>query len=575
MLNWLKRKASSTPATGSVPVADIAQVLADADQLREAGHRERALDAYRQAHQLDAGRVSPLYWLATLHEEAGEFERARDYASRALLLDPDQIGLLLRMGGIAAAMRDHAAARDTYHRVARLDPDAPGIDALLADQLCIVGQLNEGIAAFDRALQRQPDSVQLQQARLFCLNYTDLLSPQQLADEHRAWGARHGPELLAGLHSAMPATDHAKLRVGYVSPDFRDHAVAFFVAPLLEHHDRSRFEVFAFDTSAVAEDSTTERMKAHVHEWRHVHDLDDAALAAAIRAAGIQILVDLSGHTKGNRLLMFARKPAPVQVTWLGYLSTTGLTAMDYRLTDAHMDPPGLTESLHTEELVRLPVQACFAPWPDAPPVAPSPISQGAPLTFGSVNQWSKVSDATKDLWASILVECQDARLHAIVRGGQNPGLQHAIAAEFAQRGVTSGQVEVFPFLTTTSFLQVLGRIDVALDPFPYGGGTTTMQCLWMGVPVVTLAGATALSRNSVGPLVCAGLRELVAATPAEYQATAIRLGRDPQTLARLRTELRPRLRSSALTDATAFAHSVEEAYRGMWDRYISAQTRA
>ena len=567
MLGWLKQKISG-PAPALPAAADADALIAAAEAARERGDAAEAIRQYRDAHAAAPSRAYPLYWLATLLQDSGELKDAFAFGQRGLALDPDQIGLLLRMGSIAGALLDPVAALGFYQRAAQLDPDVPDIDALLADQLCHLGRVDEGIAAFDRALARNPESLKLAEARLFCLNFTNLLAPAALAREHMAWGQRveRTVQRLPPRAASGGAID-GKMRIGYVSPDLRDHAVSYFVAPLLERHDRNRFDVSVFDTSALPEDFMTARMQACVTGWHRVSGLSDDELAAAIQAAGIDILVDLSGHTKGNRLNVFARKPAPIQVTWLGYLGTTGLKAMDYRFTDAYMDPPGLTEALHCEELVRLPVHACFSPLRDTPGASPSPVAAGAALTFGSVNQWAKVSAETRDLWAAVLVRCPGARLHVIARGGHNPALQRMIAAEFARRGARADQVQVFPFMSTPDFLQFMARIDIALDPFPYGGGTTTMQCLWMGVPVVTLAGATPMARNSIGPLHGAGLSDLVAGSPSEYQEIAVRLGRDVARLAALRRDLRARMAASPLADGAGFARGVERAYETMRDR--------
>ncbi len=524
------------------------------------------MELYASAHQSAPDRVYPLYWLATVHQESRDLIKAREYGERGLALDPNQIGLLLRLANIANEMRDPTTALEYYERAWRLDRTLPEIDALLADQLCYLGRITEGVAAFDRAIALQPDSLQLQQSRLFVLNYATVFTPAQLFEEHRAWGSRC--EALAKRSSRVAIASnraHTRLRIGYVSPDLRDHAVAYFVAPLFENHDRERFDIVCFDTSPSAEDWMTRRLRANVGEWLRVSDLSDDALEAAIRASRIDILLDLAGHTRFNRLPVFARKPAPVQATWLGYLNTTGLRTMDYRLTDAHMDPVGLTEALHTEKLFRLPVQACFAPSPDAPPVEGSPLAGGAPLTFGSVNQWPKVSAATKSLWSRVLVARPDSRLFVIARGGQNPKMQMAIKSDFTRHGARPEQIEVFPFMSTKDFLTLLGHVDIALDPSPYGGGTTTMQCLWMGVPVVAMSGTTALSRNSIGPLVEVGLDRLVAENQDQYVEAALRLSGDPREFIRLRAELRQTMTASRLMDAAGFARAIEAAYVDMW----------
>ncbi len=310
-------------------------------------------------------------------------------------------------------------------------------------------------------------------------------------------------------------------------------------------------------------------------EWHRVGHLDDDALSADIRQKGIDILIDLAGHTSGNRLLTFARRPAPVQATWLGYLNTTGLTAVDYRISDSHLDPPGLTEELHTERLMRLATHACFAPWPDSPAISPSPVNGRERLTYGSVNQWPKVADPVKDVWAQILLQAPEARLLIVARGTQHNTVRARVIDDFARRGVRPEQVTVHAFLPSREFLQLLGQVDVALDPFPYGGGTTTMHCLWMGVPVVTLRGRTAMARNSVGILDAVGLADLGAATMEEYRDTALALGRDHARLAMLRSVLRIRMTASRLMDADAFARDFERALVAMWEGYCGHGTGA
>lgn len=571
MFDWLKRRNSPPSPAASPETTSVDALIAQADVLRESGQRDLALAAYLQAHKSDAQRIYPLYWLATLEEECGRFDEALAYCQRALALDAGQIGLLLRAASITVALGDDVAALENYQRVAALDPDAPGIDAHLADQYCRLGQLRDGVEAFDRALARTPDDAILQSNRLFVLNYSELLTAEQLFAEHQSWGSRHEAVLRATWHPFEYNRDPGRrLKVGLVSADLRAHAVANFVEPWLRAHDRNQIESHCFDVSADPEDATTASMRGLAHSWHRVADLGDAALAARIRAAGIDILLDLSGHTRGNRLLVFARRPAPVQATWLGYLNTTGLTAMDYRLTDDNLDPPGMTAQFHTETLARLAAHACFAPASGTPEVVPSQVGQGHPLTFGSVNQWPKVSASVKDLWAKMLKQLPEARLFVIARGANHPAVRSRIVDSFVQRGVRAELLEVFPFMPTAEFLRLLGRVDIALDSFPYGGGTTTMQCLWMGVPVLTIKGRVAMSRNSVGILDAVGLADLAVATPADYVQTGVALGRDVARLVVLRQQLRGRMAASRVTDAGSFARDMERALRDMWITYCN-----
>ncbi len=572
MFSLFGRKVRAKPQLDPSGSVDVDDLLRRADALRENSDSVAALPLYQMALQADPKSLHALYWLATFSEEAGDLQAAKEYCERGLAIDPDQIGLLLLIGNVAIRGLDPIFALQCYQRVAKLDPEVPDLDALMADQYCLMGRIEEGLAAFDRAIARRPEAVTLQSNRLFVLNYSKKLSPPELFEEHRRWGERHQSKARTPLNTESVILDPEKrLRIGYVSPDFRDHPVAAFLEPVLETHDKKAFEIFCFDTSPAAEDSVTARLKRSADRWHSVVDLTDQALADTIRKSQIDILVDLSGHTKWNRLLMFALRPSPIQATWLGYLSTTGLTAMDYRITDGYLDPEGETEHLHTETLYRLPHHSCFRPSPQSPPVSALPASTTGYITFGSMNQWPKVSDEVKDAWASLLRHVDRSRLLIVARGGQNPVFREHIIGEFVLRGIEATRIRVLPALDFLAFLDLFNEIDISLDPFPYGGGTTTMQSLWMGVPVVTLRGATALARNSVGLLSEVGLKRLVASTPSDYVTAAADFAGNINQLAGVRANLRNRVAASYLTDARQFSENLESAYRSMWRKYCSA----
>jgi predicted O-linked N-acetylglucosamine transferase (SPINDLY family) len=558
------------PSSGTT---DIAVLLAGADTARLQGDWEAALKHYARAVQISPSNTYAHYWLATIYEQEGQLQKAREHCELALRVEPEQIGVLLRLGSIATAARDHKLALDSYLRAAVLDPEIPDIDSMLADQYCFLGQIEKGVERFNAALRKDPTSKRLQSNRLFVLNYADRLSDVELFEEHRRWGQMHETSLreLWRPHD-NPRNPERPLRIGYVSGDLRNHAVSYFVEPLLAHHDVREFQVVCFDVSRNAEDAITARLKSFGHCWRRVGELDDDALAQAIRDERIDILVDLSGHTHMNRLLAFARKPAPIQATWLGYLGTTGLTSMDYRITDAYLDPPGETESYHTERLHRLPNAACFSDRGAVAQVGELPADKNRYITFGSVNQWSKVTPSTIETWCEILRKVADARLLVIASGASNPARARDVVAEFASRGVDERRVLVHPMTDLEGFLSLLGKIDIALDPFPYGGGTTTMHSLWMGVPVITLAGQRAFSRNAVGPLTEVGFRDLVARTPTEYLQIAERLARDLDRLRAGRNELRRRMMSSPIGMQQSFARHMEDALRQMWRHYCRSE---
>lgn len=572
MFSLFRRKVRAKPQPDPTETVDVKDLLRRADAFRENADPAGALPLYQQALQANPKSLHAMYWLATFSMEAGDLQAARQYCESGLAVDPDQVGLLLLIGNVAIRGLDPAFALHCYERVAKLDPEVPDLDALMADQYCLMGRIEEGVAAYDRAIARRPDAVILQSNRLFVLNFSKLLSPVELFEEHRRWGELHQSRARTSLQTESVTRDPEKrLRIGYVSPDFREHPVAVFFEPVLEAHDKKAFESFCFDTSPAAEDSVTARLKRSADVWQSVAHLDDQALADAIRERQIDILVDLSGHTKWNRLLMFALKPSPIQVTWLGYLNTTGLAAMDYRITDGYLDPTGETEHLHTETLFRLPHHSCFRPSPRSPAVSPLPASTTGHLTFGSMNQWPKVFDEVKDTWASLLRRVDRSRLLIVARGSQNPVFRDRIIGEFVLRGVDATRIRVLPALDFLAFLELFSEIDLSLDPFPYGGGTTTMQSLWMGVPVVTLRGATAFARNSVGLLSEVGLKRLVARTPGDYVTAAAECAGDLVQLAEIRAGLRDRVATSCLTDALQFSGNLASAYRSMWRKYCAA----
>jgi protein O-GlcNAc transferase len=555
-----------------VPIPDqalVGRMLANGDDARLRGDLVDALRHYNQASSIAPDDLYARYWLATCYEQRGNLPRAREHCEAGLRIDPKQIGMLLRLGSIAMAARDHKLALDCYLKAAELDPEIPDIDSMLGDQYCLLGEIAIGVEHFNRALRRNPQSARLQSNRLFVLNYASLLAPDQLFAEHRRWGEMHESLLRKHWHSHQNPKDPDRiLRVGYVSGDLRDHSVSFFVEPLLAYHDLGQVSVVCFDTSRYPEDSVTCRLKGFGHTWRHVGDIDDNTLAEAVRRERIDILVDLSGHTEMNRLLMFARKPAPVQATWLGYLGTTGLTSMDYRITDAYLDPPGQTERYHTEALYRLPNAACFSPRGATPDVGDLPAARNGYVTFGFVNQWSKVTTSVIECWCEILRRATDSRLIIVARGANNPAFTKEVRTAFGVRGIDTRRVSVRPTSSLTQFLALFEQLDVTLDPFPYGGGTTTMHSLWMGVPVVTLAGHSAFSRNAVGPLTEVGLCDLIGAKQDDYARIAESLTRDIDRLRRIRRGLRSRMLSSPIGMQQSFTRHMETAFHQMWQQY-------
>jgi protein O-GlcNAc transferase len=383
---------------------------------------------------------------------------------------------------------------------------------------------------------------------------------QALLAAHREWARQYADPLAAGIgpHANDRAPDRP-LRIGYVSPDFRTHPVGRFVAPLLESHSAS-VSVYCYSSVSVP-DETTERCRA-VSVWCDARNFSDRQLADQIREDGIDILVDLSMHVIGNRLLTFARKPAPVQVTYLAYCGTTGLGTMDYRLTDGYFDPPG-TDDDYTERSIRLPHSYwCYEAPENSPYVGPLPARRNGFVTFGCLNNFAKVSVPTLEAWARVLQAVPGSRLLIHAQEGTH---RDRVRIFFSHAGVDPDRVQFVKGMPLLDYLHLHNLIDIALDPFPYAGGTTTLDALWMGVPVVTLAGRTAVGRGGVSILSNVGLPELIARTPDEYVDIAALLAADQARLVALRGGLRPCLRASPVMNAAGFARDLEAAYREMW----------
>jgi predicted O-linked N-acetylglucosamine transferase (SPINDLY family) len=396
------------------------------------------------------------------------------------------------------------------------------------------------------------------------------VTPAQSLAEHRRFAAQHeAPLRPAWTPHANTRDAGRRLRVGYVSPDFHRHSVAYFIEPVLARHDRAQVEVFGY-YNHTRQDEVTARLRALMDHWVPCKGWNNEQLAARIRADRIDILVDLAGHTHttDNRLLAFAHRPAPVQVSWLGYPSTTGLSAMDYRLCTAQTDPPG-QEDWHSEALYRLPRSLwCYRPLPDwAPMPAPPPLLRRGGVTFGSMNNLAKVSPATCALWARILHAVPGSRL--FMTSMPEGSARDYFHARFAAHGIEASRVSFFGRLHYPEYREVLAQVDLALDPFPYNGTTTTCETLWSGIPVVTLEGAVSVARSGHALLNLVGLGELVAADPDAYARIAIALVNDAPRLAALRGGLRARFEASPLRDEAGVTRDIEAAYRDMWRRWV------
>ncbi|WP_207460982.1 tetratricopeptide repeat protein [Azospirillum sp. SYSU D00513] len=494
--------------------------------------------------------------------------RAFEAAVREQPGDPVQRGPF----AMAAAAVGQQSRAETALRIGlTLEPAAAGLTMNLGTILVNEGRVGEAERLLRRALALAPDACKAHSNLLFASQYRPGVTPAEHRAAHRAWHDRHAAPLLPRTPPAFPndRDPERRLRVGIVSADLKRHPVGYFLAPFLAAHDRSRLALVCY-ASQPDEDAMTRALKGHVEGWRQVAALPDELLAETIRADSIDILIDLSGHTAGHRLPVFARRPAPVQMTWLGYVHTTGMPTID-GLIGGGLEIPPEAASWFEERLIPLPHgRFCYQPPEQAPAVAPPPSSGGGPVTFGSFNSLAKLSDATVSLWAGLLAAVPDARLLLKARPLHDPVVRGRIRARFAAAGVEPERIHLRGWSSHAAMLAEYGDMDVALDPRPFSGGLTSCEALWMGVPMVAWPGDTPAGRQSAHFLSLLGLDELIARSAEEYVSIAAALCRDSARLATLRAGMRARVLRSPLLDGAGFSRGMEDALRGAWRRWCA-----
>jgi len=534
--------------------------------LEAAGDAEGAMQCYEAALRAEPELANALYNRGNMHKLRGEAARAEADIGRALALEPAHPDWRCALGEALALQGKADDAIAAFRAVLAVDPLERRAHNGLGSAQLIAGRPQEAESGFRRAVECQPDYAEAHSNMLLAMHYSKGDDARVMYEAHLEWARQHARDLPRLEHPARTSAAGRKLNIGYVSPNFQHHAVAWAIEPVFAAHDRSAFRTFFYSTVANP-DAVTRRFMALCDEWRDIRAMPHDEAARLVRQDRIDILVDLAGHTAGGRPLLFARKPAPVQVNWQGYPNTTGLSQVDYRITDAWADPEGEADRHHTEKLVRLKTGFfCYAPPPDAPEPGVPPVLESGRITFGSFNNLAKVTPETIALWSRILAGLPQARLVMKAHALGEEGARRAVHGHFAANGVDAGRVELFgPVASHGGHLGAYRDLDIALDPFPYQGTATTCEALWMGVPVVALAGRTHLSRVSVSVLHRVGLDEWIAATPEEYVRKAIELAQDTRRLRELHAGLRERVRASSLLDAAGFARALEDAYRGMW----------
>lgn len=570
------------------------RLIQEAMRLMQSGQRDAAAKLLEEALRSAPNHPIANQVLGSLHAQAGRFPQAAACMEIAAAASPNDAGIWVNLGMMRSTIADLPGAEEALYHAIDINPRH--VDGLLCLGILLANQQRTGEAdelfqramslapsridvahaysriladtsrtdqalAIIRAAQKHaPNDLSLQDKVCTLLNYISGVAPELTFKEHVRFGTMLGTP--APTHRIRDFAPDRKLRIAYLSGDLREHSVSYFLEPLLEHHDRAQFHVTCYHVGP-PDDRVTPRLRAKADAWRHLFPVNDESLCRAIADDNIDILIELAGHAQGNRLTAVARAPAPVCITFIGYPNTTGVPAIKYRLVDDHTDPGG-ADAFATERLIRLPgCFLCYRPSEVAPDVTPAPADR---ITFGSFNNLAKLSSTTLDLWARLLSRVPGSGLVLKGKGLGDDSVRDRLLSKLSHAGIASSRVELLGHTQSTrEHLEAYSKMDIALDPFPYCGTTTTCEAMYMGVPVVTLAGSTHASRVGISLLWASGLPELIARDESDYLRIAADLAADAPRRAALRSTLRSRMLASPLCSAAPYARNVESAYRTAW----------
>lgn len=566
-LPLLARAAALLP-NESLAHLDLGNAFLTLGRLTEAANAYRRCIALRPDHD---GAWSNLG--ISLHEE-GRSTEAIEAFQKARDLSPNVADRYNNLGTALSSLGSFHEAVDSYRHAMSLDAKHGPTRHNLANALKEIGRIEEAIDLTRQNLVIAPTASIVHGNLLVYLQYDTRNSPEDIFREHRRWNEIHAAAL---TRAARPHTNlrdpQRRLKIGYLSPDFREHSVSYFIEPLLAHHDRAEVELFCYADSLRKDDPVSDRLRSLAAHWTNITGISDEQVAEIIRKDQIDILIDLAGHTSNGRLLVLARKPAPVQISYLGYPSTTGLDAVDYYLTDPYLDPRGVSEHLFSERLLRLPETfAVYQPPADAPPVSALPALRNGFVTFGSFNIFPKLNPRVLETWAAILRRVPTAHLLIMGKGMNTPQMAEHVRDFFTARGVDESRLDLTGYGDRNGYLQAHSRVDILLDPFPVNGHTISCHALWMGVPLVTLAGDRHCARLGASVLSNLKLQELIAHTADDYIQIATDMAGDLPRLDTLRQTMRPRMEQSPILAYASFAKAVEAAYRQAWQDWCRAR---
>lgn len=532
----------------------------------ESGKLALAERSYRRALDLAPDHVETLSNLSYVLQDCGRLQEALAVNDRALDIQPSNAALHYNRGDLLLELDLLDGAETAARKAIELAPDMAIAHALLANVCKTRGDLEGAVNAYHDALAIEPENTDIQSNLLFTLSYLPSYSQPDSFKRAQAFGQTSARNVKALTQGWAGDPSSQVLRVGLLSADLRNHPVGHFLEGVLAHLDPKRVELVALSTQTF-EDELTRRIRPAFREWHSLAGMSDADAAAMIRRLGLHLVVDLSGHTAGNRLPLFAYRLSPVQATWLGYFASTGLREMDYLIADP-VSLPAECEPYFTESIWRLPdTRLCFTPPREAIDVNPLPAISNGFVTFGSTSNLLKLNDYVVALWSRILGSVPGSRLLLQAKQLGSADMRNALAQRFAAHGVQAVQLLLEPPTERSSYLRTYQRIDFCLDPFPFPGGTTTAESLWMGVPVLTLNGSHFLAKQGTGLMTSVGLFDWIATDEEDYAARAVRFAQDVRSLAELRQCLRQKALASPIFDAPRFAQNLEAAFRGMWEQ--------
>ena len=535
---------------------------------KKLGNLSEAAKNYKQAFELKPGSAELAFELGDILHDQGRYQESVAAFERAIELNPQHIKAYNNLGILYSDSGRLSEARECYKKVLEINPDVFEAYNNMGNIYKDMGSHEKALEQYEKALSLSPDYADANSNYLLCLNYQTEITQEDIFNAHKKWGLQR----LSHLDITQPAYKNTfnpdrRLRIGYVSPDFRNHSVARFIEPVFANHNKDKFEIYAYSNS-LQSDGFTERFKSVTDHWRDITFKNDEDAAEIIHEDNIDILIDLAGHTARNRLSVFFFRPAPLQLTYLGYPATTGLPAIQYRLTDTWADPPEISDQYYTETLIRLPHGfLCYQPPDENIDITELP-GLTEPVTFGCFNNYAKINLPLIKLWSSILKQLPESRLLLKASQFRDAELCESVLHYFEEQGINISRVELVRLVESfEDHMSLYNKVDIALDTYPYNGTTTTCEALWMGIPVISLAGNSHHSRVGVSILSATGLPEFIAESPDNYVGIALSLANDKTKLSDYRKNIRGKVRKSSLTDARQFTLDLEQVYSDIWKK--------